>query len=102
MRGQKIFNETIKESGLGAPVRKGRSDSLVSKRNECLIARYYYYGYYKNKCYEEIIRLLITEFFLSPATIAIIIQNNTDELQSVKLRKKSLYYFQSHWPHLKW
>ena len=102
MLGQKVFNAIIKGSKLGVPVRKGRNNSLVSKRNECLIARYYYYGYYKNKCYEEIMRLLVNEFFLAPVTINIIIQNNSEQLQSIKLRAKVMHYFQNHWPHLKW
>jgi hypothetical protein len=102
MRGQKVYNEIIKTTGLNTPVRKGRNNSLVTKRNECLIARYYYYGYYKNKCYEDIIRLLVTEFFLSPVTVAIIIQNNTDILHAIKLRSPVLHYLQSHWPHMRW
>ena len=102
MRGQKVFNTLIKDIGLQAPARKGRNDALVSKRNECLLARYYYYGYYKNKCYEDIIRQLVTEFYLSPATIMAIIQSKTDQVQAIKQRCPVLYYFQNHWPHLKW
>jgi len=102
MRGQKVFNEIIRSSSLAAPLRRGRSSALVTKRNECLIARYYYYGYYKNKCYEDIIRLLTAEFFLSPTTIAAIIQTNSEMLHAIKQRSPVLYYLQSHWPHMRW
>lgn len=81
---------------------KGRSNRLIAKRNECLIARYYYYGYFKNVCYEEVIRLLAGEFFLSPNRIAAIIQANADMVQAVKQKAMIMHYFQSHWPHLKW
>jgi hypothetical protein len=102
MRGQKIFKEIIKESSLHSAIRKGRSNSLLSKRNECMVARYYYYGSIKNKVYEETLRLLVSEFFLSPATISFQVQEHTDQLQSLKRNCPSLYYFQSRWPHLKW
>jgi hypothetical protein len=102
MRGQRIFNDIIKGRGLNGTVTKGRNNRLVAKRNECLVARYYYYGHFKNKCYEEILRLLVAEFFLSPGTIANIIQNNTEQLQAIKQNAMVMFYFQNHWPHLKW
>jgi hypothetical protein len=102
MRGQKVFKEIIKEPGLGAPTPKGRSNKLILRRNDCLLARYYYYGYFKNLCYEEIIRQLVAEFFLSPQTIAHIVQDHSEHLQALKQRAFVLYYFQNHWPHLKW
>jgi hypothetical protein len=102
MRGQKNFNDLIKTEGLHASARRGRSNSLLTKRNECLMARYYYYGTVKNKIYEEIVRLLVAEFFLSPNTLAYLIQGGADQVQMLKRNCPSLYYFQSRWPHLKW
>jgi hypothetical protein len=102
MRGQKIFNELIRESGLENRTRKGRSNTLLHKRNECLMARYIYYGYIRNKCYEEIVRLLVGEFYLSPVTISALIQEHTEQLQLLKQKAHSLYYFQNRWPHMKW
>jgi hypothetical protein len=102
MRGQRVFKEIIKEPGLGSPIVKGRNNKLVHRRNECLLARYYYYGFFKSMCYEETIRQLVSEFFLSPATIAHIIQDNTEHILSLKQRGMVVYYFQNHWPHLKW
>ncbi len=102
MRGQKIFKEIIKENGLLGSIRKGRSNSLLYKRNECMMARYYYYGSVKNKVYEEILRLLVSEFFLSPSTIAFLVQEHTEQLQLLKRNGPPLYYFQNRWPHLKW
>ncbi len=102
MRGQKVFNEIIRDSGLNGGIRKGRSNTLLYKRNECLLARYYYYGYVKHKSYEEILKLLMAEFFLSPATIAFQVQEHTEQLLSLKRQGPSLYFFQSRWPHMKW
>lgn len=102
MRGQRIFNELIKENGPENNSRKGRSNALLHQRNECLMARYMYYGYIRNKCYEDILRLLVDEFFLSPVTISVLIQDHTDQLQLLKQKAHSLYYFQNRWPHMKW
>lgn len=102
MRGQSHFEEHTKEPGLGIRPRKGRSDRLVARRNECLLARYYYYGYFKNMCYEETIRQLVIEFYLSPNTIAHIVLHNRAYLQSLKQKGVVPYYFQNHWPHMKW
>ena len=102
MRGQKTFDIIIREAGLGPQGRKGRNDKLVNRRNECLLARYFFYGHYKNMCYEDIVRVLTGEFFLSPNTIIPIIQGNADQLQLIKQRGLVKFYFQNKWPHLKW
>ncbi len=102
MRGQRIYNEIIKGDKPCIVKRKGRNDKLVNKRNECLLARYVYFGLKKDICYEEIIRTLVSEFFLSPNTIVHILQDNTDLLQTVRQRAHVTYYFQHKWPHLRW
>ena len=102
MRGQKIFNEIIKDNGMPQAQRRGRNNSLIDKRNECMIARYYYYAAIKNKCFEDILKQLVTEFFLSPITIANVVKHGTDQLQALKQKSPVLYFFQNNWPHLKW
>jgi hypothetical protein len=102
MRGQKIFDDIIKDTGLSGNTRKGRSNSLITKRNECLAARFYYYGSMKHKCYEEILRLLLSEFFIAPDTISSIIQDSLEQLRLLKKKNPTLYYFQRRWSHLKW
>lgn len=102
MRGQTVFNRIIKDGGLTGTLRKGRNDTLITKRNECLTARYFFYGSSKNKCYEEILRMLVGEFYLSPATISAIIMDRTEQLQMLKQKQPTLFYFQNRWPHLKW
>ena len=102
MRGQKIFNQIIKDSGITKEHRKGRNNSLVDKRNECLVARYYYYAAIKNKCFEDILRQMVSEFFLSPTTISMIVRGGSDQLQSLKQKAPVIYYFQNNWPHMKW
>ena len=102
MRGQRIFNELIRDTSLSGTARRGRNASLLGLRNDCLLARYYYYGHYRNKCYEDIIRLLVSEFFLSGTTITTLIQAHTTELYQLKQRKPTIYSFQIRWPHMRW
>jgi hypothetical protein len=102
MRGRHIFNTFIKDEGLAGSRRKGRNNTLIVKRNECLTARYYYYGFYKNKTFEETLQLLVGEFFISPNTISFIIGDCSERLHALKQKSPTLHYFQYHWPHLKW
>jgi hypothetical protein len=102
MRGQKIFNQIIKEEGIAATRCKGRNNSLIARRNECLLARYYYYGHMKKKSYEDILRLLMAEFYVSPSTISYVVQEHVDELRALKGKCPTLYYFNNRWPHIKW
>lgn len=83
-------------------LRKGRSNSLIGKRNDCLLARYYYYSHFRDKGYEEVISLLAKEFFLSSITIINIILENTEHVQMLKDKAKSLSFFNTRWGHLKW
>ena len=102
MRGQKLFNELIKDNGTEEVQQKGRSNSLVHRRNACLAARYYYYAHFKHKCYEDILQQIMNEFFLSPATIVHIIQHESEQLLLLRKAAPTIYYFQNRWPHLKW
>lgn len=81
---------------------KGRNSNLVNRRNTLLVARYYYYGHFRHRGYEEIVAALQREFFLSPATITHIVQDNADVLEVMKKEAKSIVYFQAQWEHLKW
>lgn len=83
-------------------VRKGRSDDLIMKRNECLIARYYYYGTIRGKTYEDTLNLLVREFFLSQSTILRQINTNGETVMMFKKSAHGPRWFQARWPHLKW
>jgi len=102
MRGKRNFDQLIKGDNLGNTDRRGRNEKLIKMRNECLLARYFYYGFYKNMCYEEILKELVVEFFLSRPRIIDILMANDEALQAIRKRGGVIYYFQHKWPHLKW
>jgi hypothetical protein len=82
--------------------KKGRSDVLNAKRNECLIDRYFFYGRFTEKRYEKILETLSNEFFLSSVTIPKIVDENLDKLIELKKLKPEKSFFQNKWPHLVW
>lgn len=102
MRGKNKFLETFREEGNDDRQQKGRSRNLVALRNQCLIARYYYYGAFTDKRYDIIVELIAAEFFLSVQTIPGILKTNTAELRALKTKQPPLSYFQQRWPHIKW
>ncbi len=105
MRGQKFFNELMM---IPPPVikypskRRGRNTDLVSLRNECLVARYYFYTQFTRKGYEEIVERIVEEFYLTPERIARIIQENAQLLQLFRTDGTTIYTLRQKWTYLKW
>lgn len=81
---------------------KGRSKILNSKRNECLIDRYFFYGKFSGLRYDLILEKLSLEFFLSEVTIPKVVDENLDKLIELKKNKPTKEDFQNKWPHLVW
>lgn len=101
MRGKKIYNE-LKPPKPPVPIRKGRSESLLEQRNECLMTRYFYYCFIKEVSYDDLLRLLVSEFFISAHTIVEYIRKHTDKLAAMRSHPPSVYSLQAKWPHLRW
>jgi hypothetical protein len=101
MRGQKLFKDVIR-AGEAVTEGRGRNDSLLAQRNACLLARYYYYGRYKERCYEDILSLLVKEFFLSSIRISRLVQQNSSKIKELKDKEMSIYELQRTWPQYKW
>jgi len=87
-RGSRLFNQlTVPQLGY-AKGEKGRNKLLISKRNNYLIYRYYYYAKIKKRTYSDTLITLSNEFFLTERTIADIIQKSSDEI--IKVFKEKL------------
>lgn len=65
---QQLIDDEKNQNSISSNV-KGRSAELVSKRNKCIICRFYYYVKEKNLRYKDVIALLSEEFFLAQRTI---------------------------------
>jgi hypothetical protein len=97
-----IFEANPGNEEPNAPKRRGRSNKLLEKRNECLVSRYYYYNHYTDKRYEAIMQHLSDKFFLSPSTIQDLVQDNMERLRQLKEAQPRKGYFGHRWPHLVW
>lgn len=82
--------------------KKGRSEQLNSRRNECLIDRYFFLGRFSGQRYDLILSQLSNEFFLSEVTIPKIVDENLEKLVALKQQRPDKKYFQEKWPHLTW
>ncbi len=103
MRGQQaIFNEIFNEAPVLTINRKGRSEDLVDKRNEALVDRYYYKGFFEKLRYDEILRQLSEEFYIAQITIQWRINECYDQLDELRAKKPGKDYFRKKYPHLVW
>ena len=102
MKGQKAFVDNALKYIPPKQTKRGRNDELIEKRNECLLARYFYYSRFSGLCYEESMARIAKEFFLTPSRITRIIQDNAESLQELRQNQTTIYYLQTHYPHLKW
>lgn len=100
MRGQKQYNDVLKKETTKRG--KGRNESLLTKRNNCLLARYYYYGHFREKCFEDILQLLAADFFLSNVRIIRLVQQNSEKIKELKDSEATIYQLQQSWPQFKW
>jgi hypothetical protein len=74
----------------------------ASRRNECLVDRYFFYGKYYGLSYNRILDELEKEFFISKGTIPDIISDNIDQLRSIKKVAPVRADLKKKWPHLDW
>lgn len=77
---------------------KGRNATLLSRRNQQLIIRYYYWYDLQRKRMDDVIAILSTqEFYLQPYTVREILRSNTEllkELRRTQPNEKNLPYYQ--------
>lgn len=103
MRGSNtLFNDIFTTPEAAVKQRKGRSSTLIAKRNECLIDRYYFFCKFHEKRYDVVLRTLSAEFFISSVTIPEIIDENFALLANLKKEAPAEIYFKKKWPHLSW
>ena len=102
LRGKRLFKRMVGVSEKTEVLRKGRNETLLKRRNSCLLTRYYYLGFYKNKGYEETVQLLEDIFFISTDTISRIILQNREMIEHLKETAPRIGYLRAIWPQYKW
>jgi hypothetical protein len=103
MRGsQKLFKPFFAEVTEAIKPGRGRSETLINKRDRKLILRYYYYTSICRLKYEETIKQLINEFDLAERTITDRLQLNNDQINEVMKQKPTPQKLKIEIPHFKW
>jgi len=83
--------------------KQGRSAQLHSRRNDCLVDRYYFYFAFTDKRYTSILEDLSEEFFInSTFTIPQVLDEYYEALVALRNKKPDIGYFKKKWPHLVW
>ncbi len=102
-RGLFLFNDLVEAPPAEKQI-KGRSKTLIEKRNECLLDRLFFYKKNYPWAYEYVLERLSMEFFLSEVTIPKIIEQPESQLylRTLKLESPGKDSFAKKWPHLKW
>lgn len=101
LRGQQaIYNSIFPSSVIINPENKGKRNILSDKRDEALVARYYYYAELKRNRFDDCLMALENEFFLSAGYIGELVTKNVPVLKKLidekptakQLRKKYPFY----------
>lgn len=84
------------------PERKGRSEILISKRNELLICRYFYYVKIVGKKYPAALSALEAEFFIATRTMIDLLNEQSALLKKLNEQRPSAKELQERFPAFNW
>lgn len=104
-RGQRNFNSLFSDIPAQAPEadkKSGRNDDLNALRNEFLLNRYFYYGFYTDKRNQKILEAMSLEFFLSERRISDIVIENLNVLQELRKAPPTKETLREKYPHIVW
>lgn len=103
MRGQQsLFDNVFPSSVASNPDNQGRRNTLIDKRDECLVYRYYFHAEIKRKRYDDCLADLEKEFFITAGVITQRITLNLDLLKKVTDKKANLLSLKRKFPHWNW
>ncbi|MFN4249284.1 MAG: hypothetical protein ACK4EY_16270 [Flavipsychrobacter sp.] len=84
------------------PVRKGRSAELVSRRNEKIADRLYFYRVFGKLEHDTVLRILSAEIDLAAFTIAEIVIEQNDYIKRLKSTGVTIKALKDKWPYMNW
>lgn len=80
--------------------KRGRSQELITLRNECLVARYYYLSEIKRLRYDDAISRLSASFFISCYQVQAVTMSNNHLFE--ELRGTTVKQIAKRWPEYNW
>ncbi|MGG5507917.1 MULTISPECIES: hypothetical protein [unclassified Myroides] len=82
--------------------RKGRNEGLIQKRNQQMVARFYFYSTLMALKFSTVLELLEQEFFLSQARITDLLAENAELITTVELKQISISELRDSYPSMNW
>ena len=103
MRGeQALYLPYFCDESDNQPTGRGRSNTLILRRDRKLILRYYFHTYFKRLKYDDTIRQLILEFDLAERTITDRLQMNNDQINDLMKARPMVHELKKEVPFFAW
>lgn len=103
-RGNGIFNTLFSDDTPQVIEKqsKGRNGDLIAERNEFLLDRYFYYGFYTDKRNAVVLALMQKEVFLTERRIYDIVSENITYLTELRKAPPTVKALAQKYPHVTW
>jgi hypothetical protein len=99
---QSLFAEFLPITTPLEKSRKGRSETLDSQRNECIIDRYLFVVNNTGLRYDLVIKIISADFFLAERTITDLLSNNHQQLKKARDLQLDRKDLEKKWPQYNW
>ncbi|AYD48215.1 hypothetical protein [Arachidicoccus soli] len=103
-RGISVFEALLFEEMEALPKRErnGRNPELLEDRDRLLLHRFYYKTKMQRKQYQDVLRELKNEFFLSTMQLQKILQCKGDEILHIKKTQPTVKWLRDEWGWMIW
>jgi len=105
-RSIRVFNQLLFEDAAPIPENKPnnsfRSPQHIAARDLFLINRFYYKSKIQRKLFQDVIKELEYEVYLTDITIRKIIQAKQEEILKLKKDQITVKQLRQQWPHINW
>jgi hypothetical protein len=101
MKVQHYFS-AVKNEAETESVSKGRSKALLNRRDNKLVARFYYYAIIRKLNYRDTIAALVQEFDICDRVVLDRLRHNQSFVDELFAHKPSVTELRKRFPYLRW
>ena len=102
-KGRRLFDELNYDSSkISKYDFRGRSKILIEERNRCLCFRYWYYSKRHKNRYDDVLKCLSKEFYLSEMTVTNLISKNSISIKRVYEENPKINELKIEFDYLTW
>lgn len=82
--------------------KKGRNEGLIQKRNQQLVARFYFYSTLNALKFSKVLELLESEFFISQSRIADLLAEQSEQITAIEMNSITVNDLRDTYPAMNW